>query len=186
MRLLVSEDGYNVIPDPKIFLIMEFEKLRDSRKDLNTLTKELGYLYFMYHPESDFMDQTVESFRHIDVVKYLGLPSGYQPDQIMKQAIDAYLYLSQTSESKMLQTARKSVAKLEKQIDEIDLDERDKNGKPVWDLKKYQDVVKSMPETMASLQKVEDLYVRKKEEAARLKGDKEAAIFEDMEDDFDN
>lgn len=186
MRLLTTTDGYNVIPDPKIFLILEFETLRDSRPDRNILTKELGYIYFMYNPESDFADQTIESERKKDVIKYLGLPAVYNPDGKMLNCINAYKTLSETSQSKMLAVARHAVDKLKNQIDNIDLDERDpKSNKPIWDLKKYQDIVKGMPDTMESLVKVEELYIKKRDAQARLKGDKEASIFEDMNVDID-
>lgn len=181
MNLLTSKDGYSVIPDPKIFLILEFEKLRDSRKDKGILTKELGYIYFMYSPESDFADQTLESERKKDVIKYLGLPAIYNPDSNMEACITAYKILTQTTASKMLETARNGVEKLKNQIDLIDLNDRDKNDKPIWDLKKYQEVVNGMPTTMAALVKVEELYIKKREEEARLKGDKAASVFENLD-----
>lgn len=184
MNLLKSENGYDVIPDPKVFLIQEFESLLHARnKNMSILTKELGYIYFMYDQESDFIDQTNELLRHNDVLLYINLPSSYQVDKYMEDCIKAFKILSETSQSKMLNTCRKAVSKLEEFIDNLNLNERDlKTGKPVWDFKKYQDSVKSMPDTMASLQKVEELYVKRREEQSKMRGDKTAAVFEDLED----
>lgn len=184
MNLLKSENGYDVIPDPKIFLIQEFNSLLNARKkNMSILTKELGYIYFMFDQESDFIDQTNELLRHNDVVLYINLPSNYKVDKYMEDCIKAFKTLSETSQSKMLDTCRKAVSKLEVFIDSIDLNERDmKTGKPVWDFKKYQEIVKGMPDTMASLQKVEDLYIKKREEQSKMRGDKTASVFEDLDD----
>lgn len=180
MKLFKCEDGYRVDVSPELYLISEFDALLTNREnDKDTLLKELGYIYFMHDVESDFMSQTNNGMRHDEIVRYLNLPSGWKVDHLLQKAIEAYLYLSETLSSKLLTTARKSVDKLNIQLDKLDLDERDKSGKPIYNLKQFNDTVTQLPNTMEALDKAEKMYIKGVAEKGKLKGNKDKKIFED-------
>lgn len=181
MNLLVSENGYDVIPDPKLFMIRQFRELLDSRSaNKDILTKELGYLYFYANPESIFADQTDDITRHIDVVMYVGLPQGWSVDDVLQRALECYdIFINMKASTRLLKTARKAVNKLEAQLDDMDLNERDKNDRPIWNMQHFNSIIKTMPDTMEALDKAERIYIKGKEEQTKTVGNKDLSFYDD-------
>jgi len=183
MKLLtVDTDGYSLKIEPEIYTIGEFANLVESRKkNPSLLFKELGYIYFYADMASDFQFQTNEQDRHKELIKYLDLPSGWKKDRVLESALDAYKYLSQTPSSRLLESAYISTDKIKKQLESINLDERDKNGKPIWNVKQILDTVKAMPDLMDAIQKAEKTYIRNQEENSKLRGNKQKSVYDDID-----
>lgn len=165
MKLFKSNDGFTVEIEPELYQIKEFAELLESRKkNLSLLYKELSYIYFYSDMTSDFQFQTNELERHNELKHYLGLPSTWKKDKLIEEAIEAYKYLSQTPSSRLLQSAYVGAEKLKKQLEEIDLNERDKNGKPIWNIKQFNDTLKAIAQTVEELDKAEKQFIRSQKE----------------------
>lgn len=180
MKLVELDSEWNPIINPELFLIECFEELRiDRQKDKDLLIKEIGYIYFFYNLKSDFQFQTNKKERHKDVKRYVGLPDDWEIDDLLGRCIDTYLYLSQSVSSKILQTAYMSVDKLKEQLEAIDLNERDSNNKPIWNIKHYSDTTKVIPDLLETIQKAEKAYLKGEQENEKLRGNKLKTLYED-------
>lgn len=170
MKLISSSDGYSIEIEPELYTIREFAELLESRKkDKSLLIKELSYIYFFTDMGSDFQFQSNEIERHKDVKKYLALPDTWKKDKLIQEAIEAYKYLSQTASSRLLQSVYIAVDKIKSQLETIDLNERDKAGKPIWNIKQIQDTIKAMPDLMMNIEKAEKQFIRSQEEVNNKK-----------------
>lgn len=182
MKLIRSNDGYTIEVEPELYKIKEFAELIESRKkNLDLLHKELCYIYFYTDMSSDFQFQSDKNERHKDLKKYLDLPSVWKRDKLVDEAIKAYEYLSQTASSRLLQSVYIAVDKIKNQLETIDLNERDKVNKPIWNIKQIQDTIKAMPDLMANIEKAEKQYIKSQEENTKVRGNKSKSTYDDID-----
>lgn len=183
LTLIKTDDGFNLDIADELWFIWEFkvfleDRLKDKKNGKEQILKELGYLYFYYNPESDFASQTNDSLRHDEVLQYVNLPNNWKADKLFENIVSIYNGV-ETLTDKLLKTARLATDKLNIQLAKIDLDEKDKSGKPIYNLKQFNETIKQLPDTMEALDKAEKMYIRNKAEKTNLKGGKEKSIYED-------
>jgi hypothetical protein len=179
MTLLELDSEYNIVVKPELFQIESFSKLNKSRKSPALLVKELGYIFFFYNMGSDFQFQTDEKERHKDVIKRTGLPDKWSPDKLLQECIKDYKHLSTTVSSKLLEGAYIIVDKTAKQMKDINLNERDKNGRPIWNLKQITSMTKDLPELFKSVSEAEKAYIKHQKETDALRGGKLKTLYEE-------
>lgn len=180
MKLFELDDTYNVIFNPEVFLLKDFQVLRDSRKDINILSKEMAFIYFYCDLRSDFQFQTSPEERKKEIKKFVKLDDKWEPDDKLKTCMEVYKYLSQTVSSGILESAYLIADKIKTQLKDIDLAERHAvSGVPIWDLKKILDTSKALPELMESIRKAESEYLKGQTENEKLRGDKIKTLYED-------
>jgi len=179
MKLFDLDDSYNIIVKAEVFLLKDFKDLQKARKDSTLLYQELGYIYYFCDLSSDFQFELNPVKREKDIIKYVGLPEGWIADDLVKTCVQVYLYLSQTVSSRLLESAYLAVDKFIKQIEKIDLNERDKANKPIWNFKQMMDSVKGIPDTMENIRKAEAQYLKNAEKDTKLRGDKVKTLYED-------
>lgn len=178
--IIVKEDGFTLDVNPLLYTIAEFANLIEFRsKDRKLLLKELAYIYFHTDLKSDFQFQVDANERKRDLIKYLDLDASWTVGPEVKKAIEAYKYLSQTVSSKLLATVYSIVDKIEAQLNSIDLDERDKSNKPIWNIKQIQEVAQRLPYVMESIDKAEKIYIRSQEDNTKIRGTKTKSLYED-------
>lgn len=179
MRLLKSKDGYSIEVEPEIYAIGDFAKLAEARrKNLDLLYKELAYIYFFCDMSSDFQFQTNEAARDAELKKYLDMPTGWKRDDLVSSAMETYIYLSQTASSRLLQGVYIAVDKIKAQLESIDLNERDKGGKPIWNIKQIHDTIKGMPDLMMNIEKAEKQFIKSQKENGKLPGNKQRSLYD--------
>lgn len=180
MKLFELDDTYTVNFNPEVFLIKDFAELRDSRKkNIELLYKEMAYIFFFTDLTSDFAFQTNDELRHKDVKKYVGLPDKWEPDDKLKRCIKVYDYLSQTVAGKLLKGCYIGVNKITELLENINLNERDKGGRPIWNQKQVTDTIKGVPPLLKSLKEAEAEYLKGQAENSKLRGDKIKTLYED-------
>jgi hypothetical protein len=179
MKLIDLDDQYNVVLDPEVFLLDDFKKLRDDRKDPELLLKEIGYIYFFYSLKSEFQFQTDKNKRHEDVLRRVNLPAEWKPDDLVSACIKLYIHLSQTVAGGLLESAYLTVDKIKDQLNSINLNERDERNKPIWNIKQILDTSKSIPELMETIRDAEKAYIKGQEEEDQLRGNKIKTLYED-------
>lgn len=180
MKLFDLDDSYNVVFDPEIFLIKDFADLRDSRKkNIALIYKELAFIYFYCDLRSDFQFQTDKKERVAEVKRFVKLPENWKIDKHIETCMEVYNYLSQTVTGNLLKGAYKAVDKITKNIEDLDLDERDKSNKPIWNQKQLADVIKTIPDILKAIQEAEAQYMRGQEANDKLRGDKIKTLYED-------
>lgn len=183
LTLIKTDDGFNLDIADELWFIWEFkvfleDRLKDKKNGKEQVLKELGYLYFFYNPESDFASQTNDELRHDEVLLYMSLPSNWKPDNLFDNIVKVYNGVDSLAD-KLLKTARLATDKLNTQLGKIDLDERDKSGKPIYNLKQFNETIKQLPDTMEALNKAEKAYIANKAEKNNMKGQKTKSLYED-------
>ena len=84
MKLLKYE-GYNLTFEPEILTLKVFNRLfmRDKTKDKSRFLQELGYIYFMLDPRSDYMYITDNEERSKAIIEGEGLPDTWKVDSAL-------------------------------------------------------------------------------------------------------
>jgi hypothetical protein len=179
MKLLTSKDGFNLEANEMLYSIREFAELLESRKNNKSLLlKELAYIYFYYDLSSDFQFEVNELMRNADVIKHVGLPDSWTKDKLLEEAIIAFNHLSQSASSRLLQSVYIGVDKIKNQLESIDLNERDKAGKPVWNIKQINDTIKGLPSLMESIEKTEKQFIKSQETSTTIRNSKVKTAFD--------
>ena len=138
--------------EPEILLIREFKALldRDKTKTKTRVNKELTYIYLALDWKSPYSNY-LEQERHEEALADSGLTEAQFNDPIFREACRKYRKLQESNKSvKLLEAARRAADQFIDYFETIvDLNERDNNGKPVFQAEK---VMKEM----ATLHKVHE------------------------------
>lgn len=151
------------INQPEILLIKEFKNLynRDKTKTKTRLTRELSYIYLAIDWKSPY-NQYTEQERHEEAINDSELTEEEFNDPVFREACRKYRSLQDSNKSiKLLEAAKRAADQFIDYFDTIvDLNERDANGKPVFQAEK---VMKEM----AQLHKVHEELVTLENEVKR-------------------
>lgn len=168
------------INEPEILLIKEFKALldRDKTKQKDRLVRELSYIYLAIDWKSPY-NQYLEQERHEEALNDSGLSEQEFNDPIFREACRKYRALQDSNKSiKLLEAAKRAADQFIDYFDTIvDLNERDNNGKPIFQAEK---VMKEM----AQLHKVHEELVTLENEVKRELTE-QSAIRGGGEDGFD-
>lgn len=180
MKLFELNDNYEVGFEPELFLIKAFKDLRKSREDdTGLLLKELGFVYFFCDMNSDFQYAANEKERETDVKALLGLDDKWRPDNRVMECMRVYEQLNQSVSSNLLKSVYIAVDKVREHLETINLKERDKSNKPVYNQKDIIASIKQIPDLLKSIRAAETEFIMNREQGGRLKGNKEKTVYED-------
>lgn len=177
---LFKYEGYKVVIEPEALLLKPFKTIwdRDKTKNKDKALVELGYIYFFADPRSDYQYIIDEDLRSDAVKQGEGLSPKWKPDKQMIEAINFYKQFKTTS-ALLLETTRLLVDKVMVQMKELDLNERDKNDKPVFALNVITSTIDKVPELVIKLDKAEKLIASEINNNSKMRGQGEKSIFED-------
>lgn len=179
MKLFSCEDGFNLIIEPELFLLNTFKALYMDRKGKEALViKELSYIYFMHEPSSDFQASRKEE-RAFEVKKHINLDLLWEEDEYVKDCVATFLEMEPIT-SGLLKDTYEMVNKIRDELKAINLSDKDKMGKPVYNLKQIIETSKQIPLLMETLNKAENEYVKGQAETNKNKGSKIKSAYEDM------
>lgn len=178
---LFKFDNFELTISEEALLIDAFKKIwqRDRSVNKTKALSELGYIYFMYDPRSDYMFMIDEDQRSKTILEQEGLTASYKIDKVMKEAIEVYKFLTQTTASLLLQDTKTAVDKLREYLKNIDLTEVDDKGKPIVTLNVITNTIKQIPELAQKLVEAEKTVSREIEEQSKMRGQGLKKIFED-------
>lgn len=181
MKLFELENNI-VTFSPQALLLKPFKALwdRDKSKEKTFAKDELAYVWYMEDVRSDFYDIIDEDERRVEVLKFLTeLPSNYKPDKVAAEAAKHYAKLSEGMSVKILKDTMIMVNNLRKAMVEMDFEERDKSGKPVYDYGKALDLAGKVPLLLKNLKDIYREIEREAEEAHLMRGGRLKATFEE-------
>lgn len=168
---------------PQALTLEAFNNLwkRDKSKGKTVAIAEMAAVYFFADYKSDF-STVMDPEEKLTLVKSMivGMPKTWKNDKVFDQAVEFYKEMQQTISTILLEDARFAIGKVSKFLRDIDLDEVDRNGKPINDVKKIADTLGNINKITESLAKLEE-QVKKDilEKSDKLRGNKPKAIFED-------
>lgn len=180
MRLLKYE-GYNLTFEPELLTLKVFKKLhtRDKTKDKSKFIQELGYIYFMIDPRSDYQYIIDPEERSKAIIEGEGLPNNWKVDAPLQEAMDYYSTFKSTS-ALLLEDTRVAVDKLRKQLRDIDLSALDDKGKPIYTLNVVTSTIKQIPSLVKDLDEAEKTLAKEIIQNERVRGSVEKSMYEDL------
>lgn len=181
MIKLFKRDGYEIKVEPEALLLKPFKKIwnRDRSKDKNRAMQELGFIYFVCDPRSDYQYLVDLDARMESVKQGEGLPNDWTPDQTVKEAMEFYSSFKPTS-ALLLEDTRVAVDKLREHLKNMDFNEVDDKGKPKYTLNTITSTIKQIPELIKGLDEAEKAVTSDIREMSKARGNHEKAIMEDF------
>lgn len=174
MRLFKYE-GYKVVISEEAFALKPFRQIwqRDRTINKDRAIMELGFIYFMVDPRSDYQ-YLVDSKERMEAIKEgEGLPPKWQPDKIVTEAMNFYMSFKPIS-ALLLEDTRFMVDKYRKRLKEQEFDELE-----IKDLKEVGALIKQIPLLVKDLNEAEKALNSEMGESGRMRGSGEKTIFED-------
>lgn len=180
MIRLFKYEGYTVTIEPEAIMLAPFKAIWERDKDENksTAMQELAYIYFMGDPRSDYQYLVDEEVRRDEVVKGLGMPAYWKEDDVIKRAKTFYESFKPTSAG-LLEDTRIAINKLRQLLRNIDLEETDDKGRPVYTLNTITATIKQIPALVRDLDEAERTLSKDIIQEARARGSQTKAIGED-------
>ena len=179
MKLLKYE-GYNITFEPELLTIKVFKDLykRDKSKDKSRFIQELGYIYFMEDPRSDYQYLTDIKDRAKAIIEGEGLKD-WSEDTMLKEAMEYYASFKTTS-ALLLEDTRIAVDKLREMLRNIDLTAVDDKGKPIYTLNIVTATIKQVPSLVKDLDEAEKTIAREIIQNDKVRGSQEKSMYEDL------
>ena len=160
------------INEGEIFLITEFKNLlnKDQSKDKELAFKELTYIYLALDWKSPYSQYT-ELERHEEALRDSGLTEEEFNNPVFREACSKYRTLQESNLSvRMLNAAKLGAQQFIDYFTIIaDLNERDVNGKPVFDAKKHFETMSKMHDLHEELTSLENLVKKELTETSTLR-----------------
>ena len=180
MIRLFKYEGYNVTVEPEALMLAPFKALwdRDKSKDKHVAMQELAFIYFMGDPRSDYQFLIDEEERIKEIKKGQGMPAKWKPDAAVKRALDFYNSFKPSSAG-LLEDTRVAVNKLRQLLRDIDLEEKDGKGKPVYTLNTITATIKQIPGLVKDLDEAERTLAKDIVNESRARGSQSKSLYED-------
>ena len=180
---LFKYEGYKVVISEEAFALKVFRQIwnRDRSVNKDKAIMELGYVYFMVDPRSDYQYLVDEDERSKAIIEGEGLPNGWKPDKIVTEAMEFYSRFKPTA-ALLLEDTRYAVDKLRKLLREIDLNQLDDKGKPIYTLNSITATIKQVPSLAKDLDEAEKALASEMRSEGKMRGSGEKTIFEDSLD----
>jgi hypothetical protein len=167
---------------PQVLAVKAFKDLWEDRQpDFQRAISELSMIFFFVDVRSPYMRlEEDERWKEI-LLDMMPDEPDWKPDEYVNACMLKYRELSRTPSMDSLESILKAQKKLDRLLDNIDLEERDMNNKPIHDPKKIQMILKDMPNLIKSLQETTRLVMTEMDEDNQLQAGRTKAEFEDAE-----
>ena len=178
---LFKYEGYKITISEEALLLKPFKEIwqRDKSKNKDKALQELGYIYFMSDPRSDYQYLVDEEERSKSIKESEGIPNNWNPDKAVLDAITFYKSFKPTS-ALLLEDTRFAVDKLRKLLREIDLTQTDDKGKPIYTLNTITATIKQIPSLVKDLDEAEKTLSKEIMESSKVRGSQEKSMYEDF------
>ncbi len=178
---LVQYENYRLIITEEALFVKSFRKLweRDQTPDKENVLLEFGFMYFQYDPRSDYMFIEDEQERFEEIKVREGLPEGWQPDEMVKAAIEDYKFLTQTTSSLLIEDTRLTIGKIRKFLREVDLSAEDDKGKPKYTIQSITSATSQLPKLARDLAEAQKEIDKEIAENSQMRGKKTKKVMED-------
>nr|DAF36599.1 MAG TPA: hypothetical protein [Crassvirales sp.] len=177
---LFKYEGYKVVISEEAFALKVFRQIwnRDRSVNKDKAIMELGYVYFMIDPRSDYQYLVDEEERSKAIIEGEGLPNNWKPDKIVTEAMQFYSRFKPTA-ALLLEDTRVAVEKLRKLLRDINLQDTDDKGRPLYTLNTITATIKQVPSLAKDLDEAERALSSEMRNEGKMRGQGEKTIFED-------
>lgn len=175
---LFKYEGYKIVISEEAFALKVFRQIwnRDRTTSKDKALMELGYVYFMIDPRSDYQYLVDKEERSKAIIEGEGLPSNWKPDKLIEEAMSFYESMKPAA-ALLLEDTRLMVDKYRKKLRGMDFDSLE-----VKDLKDMGALIKGIPELVKALDEAEKAVASEMKSSGRMRGQGEKTIMEDSLD----
>jgi hypothetical protein len=178
---LFKYESYKVSISEEALALKPFKQLwnRDRTVNKDRATAELSYVYFMEDPSSDYQYIVDRDDRSQAIIEGEGLDSKWKPDKMVQEAMKFYASFKTTS-ALILEDTRYAADNLRKSLRNINLEEVDDKGRPIYTVASIISAIKQVPQLVKELSEAERAIAKEMaENNGRVRGQKAKSIFED-------
>lgn len=175
---LFKYEGYRIVISEEALLLKPFKKIwdRDKTKNKEKAYMELGFIYFYCDPRSDYQYLTDEEERLKSIKEGEGIPDKWNPDIVVKEAMNFYNGFKPTS-ALLLEDTRNMVNGYRAKLREIT---KDMSNLEIKDIKDIGAIIKQIPALVKDLDEAERAVSKEIIESNKVRGSQEKSIYEDM------
>ena len=175
MLKLFKYEGYKIVISEEALALKPFRQIwqRDKTVNKDRAIMELGFIYFMTDPRSDYQYLVDDKERMEAIKEGEGLPPKWKPDRIVTEAMEFYKSFKPIS-ALLLEDTRFMVDKYRKRLKAQEFDELE-----IKDLKEAGALIKQIPSLVKDLNEAEKALNSEMRESGRMRGQGEKTIFED-------
>ena len=178
---LFKYEGYKLNISEEAFVLKPFKEIwnRDKTKNKDKALQELGYIYFMSDPRSDYQYIIDEEERANAIKEGEGIDPKWKPDNKVIEAMKFYKTFKPVS-ALLLEDTRIAVDKLRQLLRNIDLTEVDDKGQPIYTLNTITATIKQIPSLVKALDEAEKAIAKEIMESDKVRGAQEKSMYEDF------
>lgn len=175
MIKLFKYEGYKIVISEEAFALKPFRQIWQRDKTINKekAIMELGFIYFFCDPRSDYQFLVDDNERLEAIKEGEGLPAKWEPDKVLKEAMDFYMSFKPIS-ALLLEDTRFMVNKYRKRLRSQEFDELE-----VRELKEVGALIKQIPSLVKDLDEAEKALNSEMRNSGKMRGQGEKTIFED-------
>ena len=177
MIKLFKYEGYKLNISEEALLLKPFKEIwqRDKSKSKDKALQELGYVYFISDPRSDYQYLVDEEERSKAIKEGEGIDSKWKPDKLVLYAITLYKSFKPTS-ALLLEDTRAMIDGYRVKLRQITADMSNLDIKEIKDLGA---VIKQIPSLIKDLDEAEKALNSELKTSGRMRGSGEKTLFED-------
>lgn len=175
MLKLFKYEGYKIVISEEAFALKPFRQIWQRDKTINKEKAiiELGFIYFFCDPRSDYQFLVDDNERLEAIKEGEGLPAKWEPDKVIKEAMDFYMSFKPIS-ALLLEDTRFMVNKYRKRLRSQEFDDLE-----VRELKEVGALIKQIPSLVKDLDEAEKALNSEMRNSGKMRGQGEKTIFED-------
>lgn len=185
-----SSTGQVTLNVPEILLINEFKKLTEKNrnkckedktgKDLIRAFKEFTYIYLCLHWRSPYADY-YEQDRHEAALKDSGLTEEEFNDPDFRAACRKFNELQDSNRSiRLLKAAQNTIDKFVDYFDNVDVEERGADGKPIYKVKEIMGELSNLHKVNEELQILQQQVQKEISETSQIRANAEDGFLPDF------
>lgn len=175
---LFRYEQYKVTISEEAFALKPFKQIwnRDKSQSKDRAIVELGFIYFMKDPRSDYQYLVDEDERAKAIKEDEGLSEDWKPDKLVKEAMEFYDKFKPTS-ALLLEDTRFMIDKYRKRL--RDMASGGFGELTVKELKEIGALVNAIPNLVKNLDEAEKAISSEMRSQGKMRGQGEKTIFED-------
>ncbi len=170
MKVFEIVNNYPIIT-AECLMIPEFKNIwdRDKNKNKENAKNEIAYVWFILDFKSPYLAYS-ESEREKTLIKDLFKKDKYKPDDLVLAAMNKYQELMETPVTRMLRSSLNVVNKLSDFLDNVDLNERTKNGSVVFKANEIKNTVSDLDKVATSIKSLMEKAYSEEESFEKNRG----------------
>lgn len=179
---IIEYNNYTIEPTQEALLIKPIRDLynKDKSKNKEKFLQQMSVLYFYADPRSTYNYIVDDEERLKAIIEQEGLPEDFKITTDLDKALQEYKKHTITTSYLLLQDTKIAVDKVRQFLREVNLNETDDKGKPLYTINSITQAIKQIPQLSKDLLEAEKIVSKEIEEQGRARGGNDnKSLFDD-------